>query len=82
MRGAPGDRRPYRDRRTKPRRGGLEGQGYCPVDVPLAGPLALIGLLADPTPAWLAIPGLLLLAAGVMVFAALHVRKLEINYSE
>lgn len=57
-------------------------KGLCPVEVPIAGPVALFGLLADPTPAWLAIPGLLLLAMGVMVFAALHVRKLEINYSE
>jgi len=57
-------------------------KGMCPVEVPLAGPSALFGLVADPTPAWLAIPGLLLLAVAGMVFAALYVRKLEINYSE
>lgn len=57
-------------------------KSLCPVDVPRKGILALIAVEADPTPAWLAIPGLLLLAALVLVYAGLAVRKLEITYSE
>ncbi len=41
------------------------------------GPFAL---LADPTPVWLAAPGLLLTAAVVMVLAGLRIRKMEIRY--
>ncbi len=41
------------------------------------GPFAL---LADPTPVWLAVPGLFLTAAIVMVIAGLRIRKMEIRY--
>ena len=41
------------------------------------GPFAM---LADPTPAWIAGPGLLLTAAIVMFLAGLRIRKMEIRY--
>ncbi|MEP7271944.1 MAG: ABC transporter permease [Acidobacteriota bacterium] len=47
-----------------------------PVPVP-EGPFAI---LADPTPVWLAVPGLFTLAALVMVIAGLRIRKMEIRY--
>lgn len=41
------------------------------------GPFAM---LADPTPVWLAAPGLLITAAVVMVLAGLRIRRMEIRY--
>ena len=41
------------------------------------GPFAM---LADPTPVWIAAPGLLLTAAIVMLLAGLRIRKMEIRY--
>jgi hypothetical protein len=35
----------------------------------------------DPTPAWLAIPGLLTVAALLLAYAAVSARRAEINYS-
>lgn len=57
-------------------------KSLCPVNVPLRGLMALIAVEAEPTSAWLAIPGLLLVAALVLVYASFRVRKLEISYSE
>jgi hypothetical protein len=44
-----------------------------------SGPLAL---LADPVPAWLAVPGLLLFTLAVLVLAGLRIRKMEIAYAD
>jgi ABC-type transport system involved in multi-copper enzyme maturation permease subunit len=41
------------------------------------GPLAVVG---DPTPAWIAIPGLLLVTVLVLIVASRKIRHLEINY--
>jgi ABC-type transport system involved in multi-copper enzyme maturation permease subunit len=41
------------------------------------GPLAVVG---DPTPAWIAIPGLLLVTALVLIVASRKIRHLEISY--
>lgn len=41
------------------------------------GPFALI---ADPTPAWVAVPGLLLAAVIVMLIAGYRIRRMEIRY--
>ncbi len=54
----------------------------CPVQVPLQGPLALIAVVAEPVPAWLAIPGLLLVSLLVLLYAAVKVRRMEVSYSE
>jgi hypothetical protein len=38
--------------------------------------------MTEPTPAWLAIPGLLVVSALVLAYAAAKSRKLEVSYSE
>jgi ABC-type transport system involved in multi-copper enzyme maturation permease subunit len=53
-----------------------------PVEVPVRGPLAAIAVVSNPTPAWLAIPGLLGVAALVLALAARKARRLEVSYSE
>ena len=52
-------------------------QSLCPVPVP-HGPFALP---AEPTPGWLAILGLLVLVAALLVLAARRARRLEVLYS-
>ncbi len=49
----------------------------CPVPIP-AGP---VKILADPAPAWLSVPGLLVVTALVLVFAGWKIRRMEITYS-
>lgn len=57
-------------------------KGLCPVDVPMSGTLSLIEVLTDPTPAWIAIPGLLILTAALLVLMAFSVRRMEVTYSD
>lgn len=54
----------------------------CPVQVPLQGPLAIIAVVSEPVPAWLAIPGLLLVSLLVLFYAAVKARQMEVSYSE
>jgi hypothetical protein len=42
------------------------------------GPFAV---LVEPTPAWIAVPSLLLFTAVVLVLASLHIRRMEISYA-
>jgi len=37
-------------------------------------------VVAEPTPAWLAIPGLILVTAIVLVISGYRIRKMEIHY--
>ena len=55
-------------------------QSLCPVQPPAQGDFAFLAILAEPTPAYLAVAGLLLVTAVSLWIAALQVRKLEINY--
>ncbi|HWR51238.1 MAG TPA: hypothetical protein VN428_09035 [Bryobacteraceae bacterium] len=55
-------------------------ESLCPVRVPFRGPGALFAVTADPTPAYLAVPGVLLLTAAVIYLAAARTRKMEIRY--
>lgn len=57
-------------------------KSLCPVQVPMRGPLALIAVVAEPAPAWIAIPGLLAVSTLVLLYAARKVRGMEISYSE
>jgi ABC-type transport system involved in multi-copper enzyme maturation permease subunit len=57
-------------------------KSLCHVDIPIDGPLAVIAVVAEPTPAWLAIPGLLVVSALVLGYAAMQARKMEVSYSE
>ncbi len=51
-------------------------QSLAPVPVP-EGPFALV---AEPTPAWISVPGLLVVTAVVLVLAGLRIRRMEISY--
>lgn len=52
----------------------------CPVPLPPEGIMALFTVVAEPVPAWIAVPGLLGLCAAILVFACLRIRRMEINY--
>jgi ABC-type transport system involved in multi-copper enzyme maturation permease subunit len=51
-----------------------------PVPVPSDGILALFAVGSDPVSPWLAVPGLLCLCTGILIFACLRIRKMEISY--
>jgi|SRR5579864_4695538 len=55
-------------------------QSLSPLQPPVKGDWAFLAVLANPTPAYLAIPGLLLVTAAGLFLAARQVQKLEINY--
>ncbi len=57
-------------------------KSLCPVDVPLPGPLSILALEADPAPAWLAIPGLVVVSGMILYLASRRARKFQISYSE
>ena len=52
-------------------------ESLCPVSIPQTSGIAI---LADPASPWVAIPGILILAAILVVVAAQRVRRLEILY--
>lgn len=51
-------------------------------DLPAEGPLAFLATITEPTPAWLAIPGLLVVSLILLAYAAAKARKLEVSYSD
>jgi ABC-type transport system involved in multi-copper enzyme maturation permease subunit len=55
-------------------------ESLCPVRVPFSGPGQIFAITADPTPAYLAIPGLVLVTAIVIWMAAIRIRKMEVRY--
>ena len=57
-------------------------RNLCPVEVPLPPPLNAMVIDADPTPAWLAVFGLLALSAMVLAYSAYSARQTEISYGE
>jgi hypothetical protein len=52
-------------------------ESLCPVSIPPDGGIAI---LADPASPWVSIPGILILAAILVVLAARRVRRLDILY--
>jgi hypothetical protein len=54
-------------------------ESLCPVRASFGGG-SIFAITADPTPAYLAAPGLLLLSAAVLVLSSLRIRKMEISY--
>jgi hypothetical protein len=42
---------------------------------------SIVAFIADPIPAWLSVPGLLLFTAAMLFLAVLRIRTLEIAYS-
>ncbi|HWC00883.1 MAG TPA: ABC transporter permease [Bryobacteraceae bacterium] len=57
-------------------------KSLVPVQVPVTGAAALIAVAAEPTPAWIAILGLLAVSALILYLAARRARRLEISYGE
>jgi ABC-type transport system involved in multi-copper enzyme maturation permease subunit len=56
-------------------------KNLAPVELPGKGLLALFTVVAQPVPAVLAIPGLLLFVSGLLAIACYWVRNMEISYS-
>ncbi len=52
----------------------------CPVSLPPDDSLALFTVIAEPVSPWLAIPGLLLLSAAILLFACWRIRRVEVSY--
>lgn len=52
----------------------------CPVSVLPGGVMALFSVVAEPVPAWIAVPGLLFLCALILGYACLRIRRTEISY--
>ena len=57
-------------------------KNLCPVEVPVPPPLNAMVIESDPTPFWVAVPGLLAVALILLVYSGLTARQAEINYSE
>ena len=57
-------------------------KSLCPLSVPVPPPLSILVTETDPTPAWLAVPGLVIVALAVLTYAAVSARKAEISYGE
>jgi len=55
-------------------------ESLCPVRVPFRGANTLFAISGEPVSAWLAVPGLILLAAVAIFLSALRIRRLEVNY--
>ena len=58
-------------------------KSLCPIQiVPESGTFfAMLSINVDPMPAYIAIPGLLMFSAAVLVAASFQVRRMEINYA-
>jgi hypothetical protein len=57
-------------------------KNLCPVEVPIPPPFNVMVVETDPTPFWLAVPGLLAVALILLVYSAVAARDLEISYGE
>jgi len=57
-------------------------KSLSPVSVPESGPFSVLVTDTDPTPIWLAVPGLLIVALAVLTYAAISARRAEISYGE
>ena len=57
-------------------------KNLCPVEVPVPPPFNVMVVEADPTPFWIAVPGLLVLAAILLAYSGISARQTEISYGE
>jgi ABC-type transport system involved in multi-copper enzyme maturation permease subunit len=57
-------------------------KNLCPVEVPVPPPLNVMVTDTDPTPFWIAVPGLLAVTAILLIYSAISARQTEINYGE
>jgi ABC-type transport system involved in multi-copper enzyme maturation permease subunit len=56
-------------------------KNLAPVALPTEGILALFTVVVEPVPAWLAVPGVGLVAAAFLAFACWRIRSMEISYA-
>jgi hypothetical protein len=52
------------------------------VEIPIPPPFNVMVIDADPTPFWIAVPGLLALSLILLVYSGLSARHTEISYGE
>jgi len=57
-------------------------KNLCPVEVPIPPPFNVIVVEADPSPFWIAVPGLLMVAGILLIYSAISARHTEISYGE
>lgn len=57
-------------------------KNLCPVEVPIPPPFNVIVVEADPSPFWIAVPGLLMVAGILLIYSAISARQTEISYGE
>ncbi len=57
-------------------------KSLCPVQVAVPPPFSVLVVDTDPTPAWLAVPGLLLVSLLILAWAAMSARRAQISYAE
>ncbi|HEY1241252.1 MAG TPA: hypothetical protein VGF16_11890, partial [Bryobacteraceae bacterium] len=57
-------------------------KSLCPVTVDVPPPLSVLVTDTNPAPAWIAVPGLLVVSTLVLAYAAFSARRAEINYGE
>jgi ABC-type transport system involved in multi-copper enzyme maturation permease subunit len=57
-------------------------KNLCPVEIPIPPPFNVMVVDADPTPFWIAVPGLLAVALILLVYSAISARQTEISYGE
>lgn len=57
-------------------------KNLCPVEVPLPPPLNVLVVETDPSPFWVAVPGLLALVVILLIYSGISAREAEINYGE
>jgi hypothetical protein len=57
-------------------------KALSPVEIPVPPPFNIMVIDIDPPPAWLAITGLVAVAALILTYAAISARRAEIDYSE
>jgi len=57
-------------------------KSLCPVEVPIPPPFNVMVVDAEPTPFWVAVPGLLALSLILLMYSAASARTTEISYGE
>ncbi len=57
-------------------------KNLCPVEVPVPPPFNVMVVEADPTPFWVAVPGLIMVTLIFLAYAAISARQTEISYGE
>ena len=57
-------------------------KNLCPVEVPVPPPFNVMVVEADPTPFWVAVPGLIMVTLIFLAYSAISARQTEISYGE